>query len=290
MLDQLHRRMPGEILEEGNARYLEPFVGGGAVFFAVNQWYSFERSDICDINEELVLAYTVVKRDVEDLIEVLGTMERAFYALDESGRSTYFYGVREAFNAGRESTRFDRYTRSWVERAAQLVFLNHTCFNGLYRVNARGDFNVPFGRYRSPRILDAENLRLASAVLDRTEIHHGDFTGCEHLVDERTFVYLDPPYRPISSTAQFTGYYRAGFGDDDQVRLAEFIRILDRRGARIMLSNSDPSNEDPDDTFFDTLYAGFLIDRVAAKRAINSNARRRGVISELVITNYSPVG
>ena len=290
LLDEIQRRLPGEILQGGITRYLEPFVGGGAAFFAINQRYTFEYSDICDINEELVLAYMVVKHDVEDLIEVLGEMEKEYSALDEAGRSAYFYRIRESFNAEREGTCFDAYARSWIDRAARLIFLNHTCFNGLYRVNARGHFNVPFGRYRSPRILDAQNLRLASEVLERTAIHHGDFTGCEEMVDERTFVYLDPPYRPLSSTAQFTGYYRAGFGERDQVRLAEFIGTLGRRGAKIMLSNSDPCNEDPDDTFFDTLYAGYTIDRVSAKRTINSNAARRGAISELIITNYSPVG
>lgn len=288
LLDQLQRRLPGEIQQGRIAHYLEPFVGGGAVFFAINQMYTFERSDICDINEELVLAYTVVKQDVEGLIEVLGEIEKEYYALDEAGRSAYFYQIRETFNADKEGTRFDTYARLWVDRAARLIFLNHTCFNGLYRVNARGHFNVPFGRYRRPRILDAENLRLASAVLERTAIHHGDFTGCEGMVDGQTFVYLDPPYRPLSSTAQFTGYYRAGFGEGDQVRLAGFIGTLDRLGAKIMLSNSDPCNEDPDDTFFDILYAGYTIDRVSAKRAINSNGGRRGAISELVITNYLP--
>lgn len=288
LLDELQRRLPCGVLQGGITHYLEPFVGGGAVFFAINQRYPFERSDICDINEELVLAYQVVKDDVEDLILVLGEMGKEYTALDEAGRSAYFYLVRETFNADKERTRFDQYSGSWIERAARLIFLNHTCYNGLYRVNARGHFNVPFGRYRRPRILDAENLRLASAVLERTEIHHGDFMRCEQLVDERTFVYLDPPYRPLSSTAQFTGYYRAGFGEEDQVRLAEFIGILGKRGAKIMLSNSDPCNEDPEDTFFDTLYAGYTIDRVSAKRAINSNAERRGAISELVITNYSP--
>jgi DNA adenine methylase len=289
LLDQLQRRLPGEIRQGEITHYLEPFVGGGAVFFAINQRYSFEGSDICDINEELVLAYTVVKRDVEALIEVLDRMEKEYYTLDEAGRSGYFYRIREIFNADKEGTCFDRYARSWVDRAAMLIFLNHTCFNGLYRVNGRGHFNVPFGRYRSPRILDAENLRLASKVLERTVIHHGDFTGCEEMVDERTFVYLDPPYRPLSSTAQFTSYHRTGFDEGDQVRLAEFIGTLDRRGAKIMLSNSDPCNEDPDDTFFDSLYAGYTIDRVSAKRTINSNAGRRGAISELVITNYPPV-
>lgn len=289
LLNQLQRRLPEGIRQGGITRYLEPFVGGGAVFFAINQRYSFECSDICDINEELVLAYLVVKHDVEDLIEVLGEMEKDYYALDEAGRSAYFYKVRDIFNTEKERICFDRYARSWIERAARLIFLNHTCFNGLFRVNARGHFNVPFGRYRSPGILDAENLRLASAVLEQTAIHHGDFTGCEERVDDRTFVYLDPPYRPLSSTAQFTGYYRAGFGEGDQVRLAEFIRTLDRRGAKIMLSNSDPCNEDPDDTFFDSLYAGYTIDRVAAKRTINSNGGRRGAISELIITNYPPV-
>ncbi len=194
--------------------------------------------------------------------------------------------IRGDYNNNKEKTDFHYYHSSWVQRTAALIFLNHTCFNGLFRVNSRGWFNVPFGRYKNPRILDERTLTEASESLRNTEISMGDFTACEKFVDSNTFVYLDPPYRPLNRTSKFTGYSKAGFSDCDQVRLAEFFKEIDHRGAKVMLSNSDPKNEDPEDSFFDTLYAGYPIDRVPAKRAINSNGDRRGEISELIITNY----
>jgi DNA adenine methylase len=153
-------------------------------------------------------------------------------------------------------------------------------------VNSKGWFNVPFGRYKNPRVLDESTLSEASASLQNTGISIGDFATCEEFVDRNTFVYLDPPYRPLNRTSKFTGYSKDGFNDQDQVRLAEFFRRIDQRGAKVMLSNSDPKNEDPDDSFFDSLYSGYQVDRVPAKRAINSNGARRGKISELIITNY----
>ncbi len=190
------------------------------------------------------------------------------------------------FNNDKDTIDFQNYHSSWIQRTAELIFLNRTCFNGLFRVNSRGGFNVPFGSYKNPRILDETTLSAASAVLQNTEISIGDFTTCEKFVDRNTFVYLDPPYRPLNRTSKFTGYSKGGFSDSDQVRLAEFFKAIDRRGAKVMLSNSDPKNEDPDDLFFDTLYSGYRIDRVPAKRAINSKGERRGEISELIITNY----
>lgn len=154
-------------------------------------------------------------------------------------------------------------------------------------MNSHGWFNVPFGSYKKPRILDEHTLSVASESLQNTEISTGDFTTCEEFVDLNTFVYLDPPYRPLNRTSKFTGYSKDGFNDQDQVRLAEFFKAIDQRGAKVMLSNSDPKNEDPDDSFFDSLYTGYNLDRVPAKRAINSKGARRGAISELIITNYS---
>jgi DNA adenine methylase len=173
-----------------------------------------------------------------------------------------------------------------VERIAALIFLNRTCYNGLYRVNSRGVFNVPFGKYRNPRILDEAGLLAASAVLGNTGVHLGDFTLCAPYVDEATFVYLDPPYRPISRTSSFTSYARGGFSEGDQRRLAVLFRALDQKGARLMLSNSDPKNRSPKETFFEDLYEGYRIERVPARRSINSVGRGRGAITELIIRNY----
>jgi DNA adenine methylase len=153
-------------------------------------------------------------------------------------------------------------------------------------MNRKGEFNVPFGRYKNPRILNKDNLIEVAALLKNTSVIQGDFSGCKKSVDDTTFVYLDPPYRPLNDTSSFTSYSKDGFSDTDQRRLAEFFRELDKRGAKIMLSNSDPRNEHPDDSFFDELYAGFTIERVPAMRSINCNGACRGEINELIITNY----
>ena len=148
------------------------------------------------------------------------------------------------------------------------------------------EFNVPLGRYKNPQIVHEEILRNDSVLLENTTIHQGDFSDCVRWVDEETFVYFDPPYRPLNQTSRFTSYSKDGFEDDDQRRLAELFRRLDSKGAKLMLSNSDPKNEDPDDHFFEDLYSGYLIERVPARRMINCNGERRGEINELIITNY----
>ena len=168
-----------------------------------------------------------------------------------------------------------------------LIFLNHTCYNGLFRLNSKGEFNVPRGRYKNPRIFDAENLQNASNALQIADIHLGDFEHCFDVVDDSTLVYFDPPYRPLSKTARFTAYSTYNFGDEEQKRLARFFAGLDQEhGAKLMLSNSDPTNEDPADMFFDDLYGDFNIHRISANRMINSNGAKRGRIRELLITNY----
>ncbi len=286
LLDAFECRFPPELTGHRLSNYVEPFIGGGAVFFAINNRYGFETAHICDSNEELALAYRVVKTNVDALIDTLGPMETRFLETPQEGRSELFYKTREDYNNNKEKTDFLHYQSSWIQRTAELIFLNRTCFNGLFRVNSRGWFNVPFGSYKNPRILDERTLIEASASLQNTEISMGDFSTCEKFIDNNTFVYLDPPYRPLNRTSKFTGYSKGGFSDSDQVRLAEFFKTIDRQGAKVMLSNSDPKNEDPDDIFFDDLYADYLVDRVPAKRAINSNGERRGEISELIITNY----
>jgi DNA adenine methylase len=167
-----------------------------------------------------------------------------------------------------------------------MLFLNRTGYNGLYRVNSKGDFNVPCGRYKNPRILDEENLHNVSAVLNRVSIRYGDFEDVADFVDDKTLVYFDPPYRPISETAHFTTYSKQAFNDNQQLRLADFYRQLDAKGAKLMLSNSDPHNIDPHDDFFERAYDGFRIERLQAKRNINRDPTKRGPISELLILNY----
>lgn len=287
LLDAFERRFPPELKDRRLSNFVEPFIGGGAVFFAINKKYRFETAYICDSNEELVLAYHVVKTKVDALIERLSALEITFFETPVEDRPSLYYKVREGYNNQKGNTDFLHYHSSWVQRTAELIFLNHTCFNGLFRVNSHGWFNVPFGSYKNPRILDERTLLEASASLQNTEISTGDFSTSEKFIDGSTFVYLDPPYRPLNRTSKFTGYSKDGFNDRDQVRLAEFFKSMDQRGAKVMLSNSDPKNEDPDDSFFDLLYTGYNLDRVPAKRAINSKGTGRGDISELIITNYS---
>ncbi len=290
LLREFSARLPPELKEGKITKYVEPFVGGGAVFFYLNRIYAFEHCCICDANEELVLLYRVIKRSVNQLVSELQVLESEYLSKDDAAREPFYYAVRSAFNQKRSGIDFRRYHAGWIERAAQIVFLNRTCYNGLFRVNRKGEFNVPFGRYKEPEILNEDNLRNAAALLKTAQIILGDFTRCKQFVNKDTFVYLDPPYRPLSGTASFTNYSKNGFTDGDQMRLAEFFRELDALGAKIMLSNSDPQNENPLDTFFDDLYSGYRIERVPAKRMINCNALRRGEISELIVTNYSPVG
>lgn len=286
LLGELDARLPPEIKDGRIKRYVEPFVGGGAVYFHVNNVYTFDECYICDINKELVLAYAAVKKDVETLINILQNVETRYLNLDTTERKEFFYKVRRRYNEMRHSIRQDKYDEVWASRTAALIFLNKTCFNGLFRVNSKGEFNVPFGRYKNPKILRDSVLRDDSILLENTTIHLGDFSDCTQWVDEETFVYFDPPYRPLSRTSNFTSYSKDRFGDDDQRRLAEIFRKLDSRGAKLMLSNSDPKNEDPDDHFFEDLYTGYHIDRVPARRMINRDGERRGEINELIITNY----
>jgi len=286
LLEEFAVRFPPELRKGEVRRYVEPFVGGGAVYFMVNGSFPVRECQIWDANPDLITAYSVVKKNPEGLIRRLREMESRYRALGEDERKALYYRIRERFNdLHREDLPGSDDPRA-VQATAALMFMNRTCYNGLYRVNSRGGFNVPFGKYRNPRVLDEPGLRAASAAMVNTGVHLGDFTRCAPYVDEHTFVYLDPPYRPLSRTSSFTSYARSGFGDEDQRRLARFFRKLDRTGAQLMLSNSDPMSRDPGDRFFDDLYGGYRMDRVPARRAINSVGRGRGRITELIITNY----
>ena len=287
LLDVFTRRVPQGLNEGTLPVFVEPFIGGGAVYFKFNSIFRFKECHIFDINEELVLAYSVVKNDVRGLIDYLGDVSDDFLSRNDSGRKDYYYTMRDAFNRAKGAINFTQYGEEWIERAGQLIFLNRTCFNGLYRVNSRDGFNVPFGRYRNPRILHEGVLRADSVALRNTTVHLGDFTLAEPYISKDTFVYFDPPYRPLNQTSSFTQYSKDRFTDEEQERLAAFYARCDARGASLMLSNSDPKNIDPDDEFFDDLYAGYHIDRVPARRTINCDGTKRGKIHEIIVTNYS---
>jgi len=271
LLGDIAERLPRGLSTGEIDTYVEPFVGGGAVFFYIAQRFEgLRRFYLFDINQDLVNCYNAIKTDVEALVEELRFLEVAFLR-KRSGRKDFFYKIREEFNEDRSPTK--------------LIFLNKTCYNGLYRVNRKGKFNAPFGYYKKPTICDEENLYAVADLLQRVEISAGDFTASEPYIGSKTFVYFDPPYRPISPTASFTSYSKANFSEEDQIRLAQFCRLLDSKGANFLLSNSDPTNEDPDDIFFEDLFDGFTRETVSASRVINCKGDSRGRIRELLITN-----
>jgi DNA adenine methylase len=286
LLAQIARRLPPELKAGKIRRYVEPFIGGGAVFLFVAQNFPVEEFHLADVNEELILLYQTLRDEPDALIEQLSRLEARYLALPPRGRKEFFYRLRADHNAQRAAIDFDHFQPGWIERAAGILFLNRTCYNGLFRVNARGEFNVPHGDYKNPRICDPDNLRAVARLLRRAALRRADFADCRAVVDAETFVYFDPPYRPLSRTAHFTSYSRHEFDDQAQKRLADFCRELDAAGAKLMLSNSDPRNGNPDDDFFDGLYRGFHLHRVSAARMINSDPVGRGPITELLITNY----
>ena len=265
-------------------RYAEPFVGGGAVLFDILNTFDLEVVYISDINAELINVYTVIRDNCTDLVAALHGMEDEYIPQQDAARKTIYYAGRERYN----SIKGDGFMEP-VETAALFIFLNRTCFNGLYRVNKKGFFNVPMGSYKNPTICDEHNLRTISRRLQKVEIVCGDYRESAGFVDEETFVYFDPPYRPLTPTANFTSYTETAFDDEAQVKLAGYVRLLGERGAKVLVSNSDPKNNDINDDFFDDLYAGWRIRRVPAARLINCNSDARGEISELLISNY-PTG
>lgn len=280
LLGQLAAYLPHQINEK-TFTYIEPFVGSGAMFFYMLQHFgNISKAVINDINEDLILTYRIVKNDVEALIMKLDRLEKDYLAItDPIGRSQIFYEVRERYN---------QHIGDGIERASQLIFLNKTCFNGLYRVNRRGQFNVPFGKYANPTICNAKLLRADSQLLQsaKIEICQGDYAQTMQHADGLSFVYLDPPYRPLDATSSFTAYAKKDFNDDDQRRLAAFCHELSGRDCLWMQSNADCSAKNPEDTFFEELYRDCHISRVFAARFINANPAKRGKLTELLIKNY----
>ena len=278
LINELEKFLPvdGEKLL---TKYAEPMVGGGALLFSILSKYDFEELYISDINAELINSYIVVRDNIDLLVEKLTEMQAVFLPMNENGRKYFYYNARDKFNALQLSQ------ETAVDKATLFIFLNKTCFNGLYRVNKKGQFNVPMGAYKNPTICDESNLRNISNALQNVEIVCGDYTLSESFIDNNTFVYIDPPYRPISETSAFTSYNSDSFDDNEQIRLSQYIERIDKVGAKVVLSNSDPKNVNPDDMFFDDLYKSFKIHRVEATRAINSKAEKRGKISELLICN-----
>ncbi|WP_311486652.1 DNA adenine methylase [uncultured Anaerococcus sp.] len=278
LLHEIRKYYP---FDEKINRYCEPFVGAGAVLFDVLNSFDLKEVFISDINKEAINSYKVIRDDVENLIELLEEFQNEYKDLTHEERKAIYYKNREEFNRLKVLKNSDS-----LKRAALFIFLNKTGFNGLYRENMRGLFNVPIGSYKNPKILDKENILNVNKKLQNVEIIYGDYKKSADFIDENTFVYFDPPYRPINSTSNFTSYSKDSFNDEDQIELAEFFKKMDKKSAHLLLSNSDPKNYDLNDDFFDDLYKGFNIKRVKASRTINSNKNERGQIYEVLINNY----
>ena len=282
LISEIEARLPSDIDECSS--YVEPFIGGGAVLFHLLESRRFDEVHISDLNPELVLCYRTLQEDADEVIKHLSQMIES-YPSEQEDRKESYYAIREDWNSDVGKIPSLSKTRM-AKRTAQTLFLNKTCFNGLFRVNRKGEFNVPIGSYVNPSFPSSEDLLEVQKALQGITIHEAPFEECESWVSKDSFVYFDPPYRPLSDTANFVSYAKGDFNDQDQERLATLFRELDQKGAKVLLSNSDPKNTVPEDDFFDDLYSGFTIDRVEANRAINSNPDRRGAITELLIRNY----
>lgn len=282
LLCALESFLPSNFKVLNNVTYIEPFVGGGAMlFYMVQNYPNIKKSIINDINLNLIITYLTIKENPYKLIERLEAIQSYYKSLPaEIEKKEYFLSIREKFNNSGLSD---------VERAAYLIFLNRTCFNGLYRENSKGLFNVPFGKYVNPRICDYDLILADSEILQQVTIVHGDFSDTAKFIDKNTFFYLDPPYRPLNATSSFNSYVKEAFNDEEQIRLKEFIDFAQNEGCYILLSNSDCKSKNAEDIFFDELYKNYIIERVYAKRCINANSSKRGILSELVIRNYKDI-
>lgn len=279
LIEQLEAKLPADFDNWDNATYIEPFIGGGAMlFYMLQQHPNIKRAVINDINPDLITCYRTVRDNVELLIPALRDIQAEYHALsDMEAKREMFMAVRQSYNEKNLDP---------IENTVKFFFLNRTCFNGLYRVNKRGLFNVPWGKYIQPQICDEYTLRTDSELLKRVEISEGDFEDTLSYAEGNTLFYFDPPYRPLSDTSSFNDYTKDAFNDDSQVRLKEFCDHVNVDGHCFMLSNSDCKGKNEVDNFFEVLYANYYIDRVMASRNVNANGAKRGKISELLIRNY----
>ena len=279
LIEQLEAQLPADFDNWKNVTYIEPFVGGGAMLFYMLQRYPhIRRAIINDINPDLCTCYRTVRDMPEQLIEALYEVERTYRSLKtEEDRKSYFMSVREHYNEKKLNA---------IENTTLFFFLNRTCFNGLYRVNKKGLFNVPFGKYANPTICDPGTIRKDSELLQQVEILNEDFEVTFDYAHGNTLFYFDPPYRPLSNTSSFNDYTKEAFNDDAQIRLKEYCDKIHDAGYKFMLSNSDCKGKNKEDIFFDELYSSYQIERLVASRSINSNPNKRGKLTEILVHNY----
>lgn len=278
LIFDIEKALPSDTIKT-NFTYIEPFVGSGAVlFWMLNNFSNLKNAVINDINEDLINTYKTIASKPKELISILEIMQNEFHDLEgnEDNKKVYYYQKRKLYNSREEEQ---------SGQAALFIFLNRTCFNGLYRVNRKNEYNVPMGGYKRPTIYDRENILAVSEALQKVEILCGDFKHTLEYAKQNTLFYFDPPYKPLSETSSFNSYAKDDFNDDEQVRLRDFCHELDSLKHSWILSNSDVKGKDPNDNFFDELYSDFNIKRVEAKRSINANPEKRGKLTELLITN-----
>tara|TARA_R110002072_G_scaffold287464_3_gene453103 strand:+ start:6695 stop:7603 length:909 start_codon:yes stop_codon:yes gene_type:complete len=280
LISVIQNSLPNVLINQ-NFTYIEPFVGSGAVlFWMLRTFPNMERAVINDINKDLINTYRVIATQPNELISILKEFQKEYHSLSDNAemKKEYYYEKRTQYNLRNLNS---------TDQAALFIFLNRTCFNGLYRVNRNNLFNVPIGSYKKPTICDTENILAVSEALQRVELLCGDYQSTLEHTDENTFFYFDPPYKPLNNTSSFNSYAMDEFNDNEQIRLRNFCQDLDLLGHNWMLSNSDVRDNDPNNNFFDELYTDYFISRVEAKRSINANPEKRGKLNELLITNYA---
>jgi len=283
LIPQMEQYYPKELKENKIDVYIEPFVGGGAILMDILKKYNIKKAYAFDINKNLINCYNIIKDKVESLVLELKKLEEEYLKLDDENRKEYYYDIRKKYN----SINIENENEA-LEKTTYFIFLNKTCFNGLYRENRRGQFNVPIGKYKNPTICDEENLIELSKLIKNVTFINGDYRESYKYIEENTFIYFDPPYRPINKTSSFTSYSKEDFNDENQKKLGEYFRKINDNNSnvKLMLSNSNPKNNNEKDDFFEQIYNGFKINEIKANRMINSNKEKRGKISELLIINY----
>lgn len=279
LISEIEKIIPSEVINS-KFTYIEPFIGSGAVlFWMINKFPNLEKAVINDINEDLINTYKIIAKNPKELVSILQVFQKEFHELDidQVKKQVYYYNKRDQYNL--------RNTEK-VYHAALFIFLNRTCFNGLYRVNRNNAFNVPIGSYKKPTICDESNILAVSSALQRVEILSGDYELTLNKATNNTLFYFDPPYKPLNNTSSFNSYAKDEFSDEEQIRLRNFCTKLNNLGHNWILSNSDVKDKNPNDNFFDEIYSDFKILRIRAKRSINANPEKRGELNELLITNY----
>ena len=283
LIPQMEQYYPKELKENKIDVYIEPFIGGGAILIDILKKYNIKKIYAFDININLINCYNIIKDKVDSLVLELKKLEEEYLKLDDENRKEYYYDIRKKYN----SINIENENEA-LEKTTYFIFLNKTCFNGLYRENRRGQFNVPIGKYKNPTICDEKNLIELSKLIKNVTFINGDYRESYKYIEENTFIYFDPPYRPINKTSSFTSYSKEDFNDENQKELGEYFRKINDNNSnvKLMLSNSNPKNNNEEDDFFEQIYNGFKINEIKANRMINSNKEKRGKISELLITNY----